>query len=173
MFGLVWLGILSALRDPEEIWQSRMRRTCFVLGVAVMLGTTAVIVAANNGSPSSGSAISVGGTPTSVGSPSHESIWAFCLGCAAPLTVLAFLLSRSALVRPILGAVGTLLAVLVLAAAGEAFRPQGQPLNGLAATAHHHGLVIAALLVPLLVVTLACLPLRRARTIEFSVRPIP
>ena len=46
MFGLVWIGILSALRDPDERWQLRIRRACFVLGVAVMLGVTAVITPA-------------------------------------------------------------------------------------------------------------------------------
>jgi hypothetical protein len=163
MVGLVWIGVLSALRNPDEIWQLRARRACFVIGVAVMLGTTAVIVAASNGPPSSGSA-----------NPSRESIWVYCLGCAVPVTLLAFRFSRSALVRPVLGAVGTLLAVLVLAAAGEAFRAYGQPLNGLAATAHyHHALVIAALLVPLLLITLACLPLRRTRPVEFSAHPAP
>ena len=152
LFGLVWIGILSALRDPDEIWQSRIRRACFVLGVAVMLGATAVIVAASNGPPS--------GSPN----PSRESILFYSFGCAVPVTLLAFGLSRSALVRPVLGAVGTLLAVLVLAAAGEAFRAYGRPLDGLAATAHHHhALVSAALLAPLLVITLACLPLRRTR----------
>lgn len=113
---------------------------------------TAVIVAASNGPPSKGSL-----------NPSRESIWIYCLGCAVPVTLLAFRFSRSALVRPVLGAVGTLLAVLVLAAGGEAFRAHGQPLDGLAAYAHdHHALVIAALLVPLLLITLACLPLRRS-----------
>jgi hypothetical protein len=163
LFGLVWIGILSALRDPDEMWQSRIRRACFVLGVAVMLGATAVIVAASNGPPSSGSP-----------NPSPESILVYALGCAVPITLLAFGLSRSALVRPVLGAVGTLLAVLVLAAAGEAFRAYGRRLDGLAATAHHHhGLVIAALLVPLLVITLACLPLRRARAVKLSAHPVP
>jgi hypothetical protein len=153
LFGLVWIGILSALRDPDEMWQSRIRRACFVLGVAVMLGATAVIVAASNGPSSSGSP-----------NPSRESILVYALGCAIPVTLLAFGLSRSALARPLLGALGTLLAVLVLATAGEAFRAYGRRLDGLAATAHHHhGLVIAALLVPLLVLTLACLPLRRTR----------
>jgi hypothetical protein len=153
LFGLVWAGILSALRDPDEIWQSRIRRACFAIGVAVMLGVTAVIVAASNGPPSSGSP-----------NPSRESILVYCLASAVPVTLLAFGLSRSAFVRPLLGAVGTLLAVLVLAAAGEAFRAYGRPLDGLAATAHHHhALVIAALFVPLLVITLACLPLRRTR----------
>ena len=153
LFGLVWIGILSALRDPDEMWQLRIRRACFVLGVAIMLGATAIIVAASNGPPSSGSS-----------NPTRESIWIYCLGCAVPVTLLAFRLSRSALVRPVLGAVGTLLAVLVLAAAGEAFRPYDRPLDGLAATAHHHHtIVIAALLVPLLIITLACLPLRRTR----------
>jgi hypothetical protein len=152
MFGLVWLGILSALRDPDERWQSRTRRACFVLGVAVMLGATAVIVGASNGPRASGSP-----------NPSRESIWFYCLGCAVPVTLLAFRFSRSALVRPVVGAVGTLLAVLVLAAGGEAFRAHGQPLDGLAATAHdHHSLVIATLLIPLLVITFACLP--RPRT---------
>jgi hypothetical protein len=47
LFGLVWIGILSALRDPDERWQLWIRRACFVLGVAVMLGMTAVIVAAS------------------------------------------------------------------------------------------------------------------------------
>ena len=97
MFGLVWIGILSALRDPDEIWQSRARRACFVLGVVVMLGVTAVIVAASNG-------------PRPSANPSRESIWVYCLGCAVPVTLLAFGFFRSALVRPVLGAVGTLLA---------------------------------------------------------------
>jgi hypothetical protein len=127
------------------------------------LGATAVIVAASNGPPSSGSP-----------NPSPESILVYALGCAVPITLLAFGLSRSALVRPVLGAVGTLLAVLVLAAAGEAFRAYGRRLDDLAATAHHHhGLVIAALLVPLLVITLACLPLRRARAVKLSAHPVP
>jgi hypothetical protein len=161
MFGLVWNGTLSALRDLDEIWQSRIRRALFVFGVAVMLGITAVIVAASNGSP---------GSPN----PSRESIWVYCLGCAVPVTLAAFLFSRSALVRPIVGAVGTLLAVLVLAAAGEEFRAHGQPLDGLAAKAHdHHAFVIAAVLVPLLVITLACLPLRRTRGVAFSARTAP
>lgn len=132
-----------------------------MLGVAVMLGVTAVIVAASNGPPSSAN-------------PSRESIWFYCLGCAVPVTLLAFYFSRSALVRPVVGAVGTLLAILVLAAGGEAFRAHGQPLDGLAAKAHdHHAFVIAALLVPLLLITLACLPLRRARPVEFSAHPAP
>jgi MFS family permease len=153
MFGLVWTGILSALRDPDEVWQSRTRRGCFVLGVALMLGVTAVIVAASNGPHSP--------------NPSRESIWIYCLGCAVPVTILAFFFARSALVHPVVGAFGTLLAVLVLAASGEAFRAYGQPLDGLAATAHdNHGFVVAALLVPLLVITLACLPLRKAGAVE-------
>jgi hypothetical protein len=180
MFGLVWNGILSALREPDERWQPmvsgprldwtesapqrpRTRRVCFVLGVAVMLGMTALIVEASNGPPRSGSP-----------NPSRDSIWIYCLGCAVPVTLLAFRFSRSALVRPALGAVGTLLAVLVLAASGEAFRAYGRPLNGLAAYAHdHHALVIAALLVPLLLVTLACVPLRRPRAVEFSAHTAP
>jgi hypothetical protein len=163
MFGLVWIGILSALRDPDERWQLRTRRACFVLGVAVMLGVTAVIVASSNGPPSSGSS-----------NPSRESIWFYCLGCAVPVTLLAFYFSRSALVRPVVGAVGTLLAVLVLAAGGEAFRAHGQPLDGLAAKAHdHHTLVIAALLIPLLVITLACLPLPRTERSRSRLTPPP
>jgi hypothetical protein len=149
LFGLVWIGILSALRDPDERWQLWIRRACFVLGVAVMLGMTAVIVAASNGSRP--------GSPN----PSRESIWFYCLGSAVPVTLLAFRVSRSALVRPVVGAVGTLAAVLVLAASGEVFRAHGQPLDGLAATAHdHHGLVIATLVIPLLVISLACVPRR-------------
>ncbi len=175
MFGLVWIGILSALGDPDERWQSmvsgsrfdssesaprrpRTRRALFLFGVAVMLGATAVIVAASNGPPAKGSL-----------NPSRDSIWIYCLGCAVPVTLLAFHFARSALVRPVVGAVGTLLAVVVLAAAGDAFRAYGQPLDGLAATAHdQHALVVAALLVPLLLITLACLPLRRTRAVEFS-----
>ena len=161
MFGLAWIGILSALRDPDVIWHSRARRACFVLGVAVMLGVTAVIVAASNG-------------PTASANTSRESIWVYCLGCAVPVTLLAFRSARSALVRPVLGAVGTLLAVLVLVGAGEAFRAHGRPLDGLAATVHHHHvLVIAALLVPLLAITLACLPLRKTRPVEFEIVPDP
>lgn len=153
LFGFVWIGILTALRDPDERWQSRARRACFVLGVAVMLGVTAVIVAASNGSHPSGST-----------NPSRDEIWFYCLGSAVPVTLLAYRFSRSALVRPVVGAIGTLLAVLVLAASGEAFRAHGQPLDGLAAKAHdHHALVIATLLVPFLIITLACLPPRRGR----------
>jgi hypothetical protein len=180
MFGLAWNGILSALHDPGERWQPmvsgsrfegaegtpqrpRTRRACFVLGVAIMLGATAVIVAASNGPPRSGSP-----------NPSRVSIWIYCLGCAVPVTLLAFRFARSALVHPVLGAVGTLLAVLVLAASGEAFRAYGRPLDGLAATAHdHHALVVAALLVPLLLITLACLPLRKTRPVEFTAHPAP
>lgn len=180
MFGLVWNGILSALRDPDERWQPmvsgsrfegadqtpqrpRTRRACFALGVAVMLGMTAVIVAASNGPPSSGSP-----------NPSRAAIWIYCVGCAVPVTLLAFHFSRAALARPVLGALGTLLAVLVMAAGGEAFRAHGRPLDGLAAYAHdHQPLVIAALLVPLLLVTLACLPLRRPRAVEFSAHTAP
>lgn len=180
MFGLVWNGILSALRDPEERWQPmvsgsrfdgaegtprrpRTRRACFVLGVAVMLGATTVIVAASNGPPRLGSP-----------NPSRDSIWIYCLGCAVPVILLAFHFSRSALVHPTLGAVGTLFAILVPVAAGEAFRAYGQPLDGLAATAHdHHALVVAALLVPLLLLTLACVPLRRARPVKFTAHPAP
>ena len=163
LFGLVWIGILSAFRDPDELWQSRVRRACFVLGIAVMFGATAMIVAASNGPPSSSSP-----------NPSRESILVYCLGCAVPVTLLAFGFSRSALVRPVLGSLGTLLAVLVLAAAGDAFRAYGRPLDGLAATAHHHhALVITALLVPLLVITLACLPLRRPRAVKLSAHPAP
>lgn len=120
-----------------------------------------MIVAASNG-------------PRPSANPSRESIWIYCLGCAVPVTLLPFGFFRSALVRPVLGAVGTLLAVLVLAAAGEAFRAYGRPLDGLAATAHHrHALVTAALLVPLVIITLACLPLRRTRPVEFSAHPVP
>ena len=180
MFGLAWNGILSALGDPDERWQPmvsgsrfdgaesaprrpRTRRVCFVLGVAVMLGATTVIVAASNGPPKSGSP-----------DPSRDSIWIYCLGCAVPVTLLAFRFARSALVRPLLGAAGTLLAILVLAAGGEAFRAYGQPLDGLAAYAHdHHALVIAALLVPLVLITLACLPRRRTRFVEFAAHPTP
>lgn len=147
-------------RAPQR---PRTRRVCFVLGVAVMLGMTAVIVAASNGPPHSGSP-----------NPSRDSIWIYCLGCAVPVILLAFYFSRSALVRPFLGAVGTLLAILVLVAAGEAFRAYGQPLDGLAATAHdHQALVVAALLVPLLLITFACLPLRRTRPVEFTAHPTP
>jgi hypothetical protein len=180
MFGLVWNGILSVLREPDERWEpevsgprfdggksaprrAKSRRACFVLGVAAMLGATAVIVAASNGPPRSGSP-----------NPSHASIWIYCLGCAIPVTLLAFRFSRSALASPALGAVGTLLAIVVLAASGEAFRASGQPLDGLAAYAHdHHALVIAALLIPLVVVTLACLPLRRPRAVEFPAHTAP
>ncbi|MFZ0342794.1 MAG: hypothetical protein WAL31_10715 [Gaiellaceae bacterium] len=86
----------------------------FLFGVAVMLGATAVIVAASNGPPAKGSL-----------NPSRDSIWIYCLGCAVPVTLLAFHFARSALVRPVVGAVGTLLAVVVLAAAGDAFRAYG------------------------------------------------
>jgi hypothetical protein len=88
--------------------------------------------------------------------------------------LLAFRFSGSAFVHPVLGALGTGLAVLVLAASGEAFRAYGQPLAGLAATAHdQHALVVAALLVPLLLITLACLPLRRTRPVKFTAHPAP
>ncbi|MGH3008940.1 MAG: hypothetical protein ACRDLM_05965 [Gaiellaceae bacterium] len=128
-----------------------------------MLGTTAVIVAASNGPPGAGSP-----------NPSRDSIWIYCLACAIPVTLLAFRFSRSALVRPVLGAVGTLLAILVLAAAGEVFRALGQPLDGVAAYAHdHHALVIAALLVPLLLITLACLPLPRTERSRSRLTPPP
>jgi len=178
MFGLVWNGILSALRDPDERWQPmvsgslldwadsapqrpRTRRACFVLGVAVVLGATAVFVAASNGPPGSGSP-----------NPSRDQIWLYCLGSAVPVTLLAFYFARSALVHPVLGAVGTGVAILVLVAAGEAFRAYGQPLDSLAATAHdHHALVVAALLVPLLLITLACLPLGTARPVGSTAHP--
>src|SRR4051812_6873526 len=66
----------------------------------------------------------------------------------------------------------TLLAVLVLVGAGAAFRVNGQPLDGLAATAHHHhGLVITALLVPLLIISLACLRLPKTRPVELEIVP--
>jgi len=163
LFGLAWLGILSALRDPDERWQTTARRVCFVLGVAVMLGATAVIVAASNGPPTSGSP-----------NPSRESIWFYCLGCAVPVTLLAFRFARSALVRPVVGAVGTLIAVVELAAAGAAFRARGQALDGLAATAHHHhAMMVAALLIPLLLITLACLPLPRRERSPSRLTPVP
>src|SRR3954471_7101487 len=48
----------------------------------------------------------IGSVIVAASSASREAIWVYCLGCAVPVTLLAFRFARSALVRPVLGAVG-------------------------------------------------------------------
>jgi len=96
-------------------------------------------------------------------------MWFYCLGCAVPVTLLAFLVARPAFSRGFSSAVGTLAALVLLAASAAAFREYGKPIEGFAATAHdHHALVVMTLLVPLLVLVVACLPLRSRGSLEMS-----
>jgi hypothetical protein len=155
IFGLVWIAVLSALGWSDGGWAVALRRGSFVLGVAVMLGATVVIVAASNG---------VDGLH-----PSRTGVWFYCLGCAVPVTVLAFLVARAAFSRAFSSTVGTLAALVLLAVSAAAFREYGKPIDGFAAKAHdHHALVVMALLVPLLVLVVACLPLRSHGNVEMS-----
>ena len=157
MFGLAWIAVLSALGWSDSGWATVLRRGVFVLGVAVMLGATSVIVAASNGVPRL--------------NPSRTGMWFYCLGCAVPVTALAFLAARRAFAHTFSSAFGTLAAMLVLAASGAAFRERGKPIDGFAATAHdHHAVVVAGLLVPLVVLVGACRPLRGSRALELSAR---
>jgi len=155
IFGLVWIAVLSALGWSDRGWAAAVRRGSFVLGVAVMLGATVVIVAASNGFHAV--------------NPSRTGVWFYCLGCAVPVTALAFLVARPAFSRAYASAVGTLAALVLLAASAAAFREYGKPIDGFAATVHdHHALVVTALLVPPLVLLVACLPLRSRGDPEMS-----
>jgi hypothetical protein len=147
VFGLAWIAVLSALGWSDGGWAVALRRGGFVLGVAVMLGATVVIVAASNGDQGV--------------NPSRTGMWFYCLGCAVPVTLIAFLVARPAFSRAFSSAVGTLAALVLLAVSAAAFREYGKPIDGFAAMAHHHhALVVMTFLVPLLVLVVACLPLR-------------
>jgi hypothetical protein len=147
MFGLAWIGVLSGLDWSDRGWAVALRRGVFVVGTAAMLGATTVVVAATNG--------------VNNVNPSSAGVWFYCLGCAVPVTVLAFLAGRRAFARTFLSVLGTLAALGVLAASGAAFREYNKPINGFAATAHHHhALVVAALLVPLVLLLAACWPIQ-------------
>jgi hypothetical protein len=150
LFGLAWIGLLSALASSELPWVVRIARATLVLGVAVVLGATAVIVAAGNSIGGSGQGALASTHPTRTG------LWFYSLGCAVPVTLLGLLAARRALARPILSALAALPAVAVLVASAAAFRPSGAKLDGLAATAHdHHALVVAALVLPVALVAAA------------------
>ncbi len=132
MFGLVWVGLLSALAPSEVGWVAMLGRAVYVGGVGVMLGVTAVIVASS--------------TSYAALSPSQNGLWAYSIGAAIPVTLLAYLVVRRTVPRPLLVAVATLPAIAVLLAAPEAFRVWGVKLDGLALAVHeHHWLVVAAL----------------------------
>jgi len=155
MFGLAWIAVLSALGWSDRAWVAVLRRGIFLVGVSVILGATTVIVAASNGVDNF--------------NPTRTGVWFYCLGCAIPVTVLAFLVARSAFNRMLLGAVGTLAALVFLAAGGAAFREYGKPIDGFAMTAHdHHALVISALVFPLLLLGAACWPFRSRGDVELS-----
>jgi MFS superfamily sulfate permease-like transporter len=142
LFGLVWVGVLSALAPSEQRWVVVLTRGLFVAGVAVVVGATAVIVAAGN-TTSSGSAVF--GTITLT----RKGLWVYSLGCAIPVTLLGLLVVRRALPRRLPALVATVPVLVVLAASAAAFRPVGAKLDGLASTAHrHHGGVVAVLVVP-------------------------
>ncbi len=150
MFGLAWIGLLSALAPSELPRVVAIARITLVVGVAVVLGATAVIVAAGN-STASGAAAGFGTLR-----PTRTGLWAYSLGCAVPVTLLGLLAARRALARPILAAVAVLTAVAVLVASAAAFRPAGEKLDGLAATAHdHHVLVVVALVLPIALLVVA------------------
>lgn len=147
MFGLAWIGVLNGLGWSDRGWAVALRRGVFVAGIAVMLGVTTVVIAATNGVDNV--------------NPSRVGVWFYCLGCAVPVTTLAFATGRRAFARTGLSVLGTLAALGVLASSGAAFREYGKPVDGFAATAHHHHvLVVAALLVPLVVLLAACRPTR-------------
>lgn len=132
MFGLVWVGVLSALAPTELGCLIVLGRAVYVGGVGIVLVVTAVIVGSSTSNPTF--------------SPSRDGLWVYSLGAAIPVTILALLVVRPAVHRRLLVAVGTLPALAVVAAAPEAFRPWGAKLGGLASTAHnHHALVIAAI----------------------------
>jgi hypothetical protein len=157
MFGLTWIAVLSGLGWSDGGWAAALRRGVFVLGVAVMLGATSVIVAASNGADGL--------------NPSRAGMWFYCLACAVPVTVLAFLVARRSFGRTFSSTVGTLGALTVLGASGAAFREYRKPIDGFAATAHnHHALVVAALVVPLFVLVVACMPRRSRRVVTMSAR---
>lgn len=148
MFGLVWVGVLSALAPSELGWVAALGRAVYVVGVGIVLVVTAVIV----GSSTSYAALS----------PSENGLWAYSVGAALPVTLLAFLVVRPTLPRPLLVAVATLPAMAFVLASPAAFRPWGRKLDGLALTAHeHHGLVVAAIGVAVAIVAAATAVPRR------------
>jgi len=142
VFGLAWAALLSMLAPSEEALAVAVARGVLVLGDAVLIGVTAVIVAASNSVDRAG-----------MKPPSSAGVWGYALGCAVPVTLLGLLTARRVLPRRLAALVATAAVVAVLVASAAAFRPAGAKLDGLAATAHdHHGLVIAALALPILLV---------------------
>ena len=148
MFGLVWVGVLSALVESEIDWLPRIGRAVYVAGVAFILVVTAVIVGAS--------------TSFALFSPSRTGLWIYALGAALPVTLIGFGAARPALPRRWLVAAGTLPAVAIVLVAPAAYRPWGTRLDGLAAFAHdHHALVVAALALAIVVLgTTVALPRR-------------
>jgi hypothetical protein len=154
-FGLAWAAVLSALAPSELPWAVAVARGVLVLGDAIVLGVTAVIVAAGN-------SISTGSGLAGLKPPSSTGVWGYSLGCAIPVTLIGLFMARRALPRRLTALVATLPVLAVLAASAAAFRPVGARLDGLAATAHHHhGLVIAALTVPVVLLAAAVTAPRR------------
>ena len=130
MFGLVWIGTLSELARSEAPWLIGVTRGAFVVGLSIVLVASVVIAAAGN-------------TTLRL---SSRGFWGYSLGCAIPVSSLAFLVARRTFNRRAAVAVAMLPAIVLLAATAAAFRPRGSRLEGLAATAHrHHALVVAAL----------------------------
>jgi hypothetical protein len=130
MFGLVWIATLSELARSEAPWLIGVARGAFVVGLSIVLGATVVIAAAGN----------------TTFRLSSSGFWGYSLGCAIPVSWLAFLVARRTFNRKTAVAIAMLPAVALLAATAAAFRPAGNRLGGLAATAHrHHALVVAAL----------------------------
>jgi len=151
LFGLMWAALLSALAPSDEPWAVALARGALVLGDAVLLGVTAVIVAAST------SISGIGLKP-----PSSTGVWGYTLACAIPVTLLGLFMARRALPRRLAALAATVPVVAVLVASAAAFRPVGARLDGLAATAHHHhGLVVTALVVPILLVAAAVAAPRR------------
>jgi hypothetical protein len=133
VFGLAWIGLLSALAGAERPWVTHLARGIYTAGIAVILVVTVVIVAAAN-------AVAISG-------PSRSGIWTYALGSAIPVTLLGFVTMRRVFPRPWVTGAATLPAIAFLVGSAAAFRPKGVRLDGLAETAHdHHALVVAALL---------------------------
>jgi len=149
MFGLAWAGILSELARAETPWVLALARVVYVLGLGVVLGVTAIIVAAANSLPSI--------------EPSRGGIWFYAVACAVPVTLLGLVFARRAYARPFWIFGSTLPAIAFLVVAADAFRTVNARLTGLAATVHRdHPLVVAALAaavaVPALVSLAVALP---------------
>ena len=149
MFGLVWVGVLSALVESEIDWVAVLGRAVYVGGVGFILVVTAVIVGAS--------------TSFALFSPSQRGFWFYSLGAALPVTLIGFLAARPALPHRWLVAASTLPAVAVVLVSPKAYRPWGTHLDGLAAFAHdHHGLVVAGLALCVVLMAAAVSVPRRA-----------